>query len=105
MEKKYKFIISDAARRMLGEHIRFLKQVNPKTAAAKKEQIMKAMQSLTFQPERFPYFNVPEIPANLYRKMFIEKWYIVLYQIKDDTVYVDYILDCRKEYPWLMSYM
>lgn len=102
MDKKYKFIISDTARRMLGEHIRFLKQVSPKTAAAKNEHILKAMRSLTFQPERFPFFSAPEIPANKYRKMFIEKWYIVLYQIKDDTVYVDYILDCRKEYPWLI---
>lgn len=103
MEQKYKLIISYPARMMLGEHIRFIKQVSPKSAAAKKEEIMKAMKSLTFQPERFPFFNVPEIPPNKYRKMFIEKWYIVLYQIKDDTVYVDYILDCRKEYPWLIS--
>ena len=27
--------------------------------------------------------------------VFIEKWYPVLYQIQDDTVYVEYILDCR----------
>lgn len=42
------------------------------------------------------------ITQNKYHKMFIEKWYLVLYQIKDDTVYVDYILDCRKDYSWLV---
>ena len=35
--------------------------------------------------------------------MFIQKWYIVLYQIKDDAVYVDYIVDCHKDYAWLMN--
>lgn len=34
--------------------------------------------------------------------MFVAKWYLVLYQIQDDTVYVDYILDCRKAYSWLI---
>ena len=28
--------------------------------------------------------------------------YLVLYQIQDDTVYVDYILDCRKDCSWLI---
>ena len=26
----------------------------------------------------------------------------VLYQIQDDTVYVEYIVDCRKDYNWLI---
>lgn len=30
-----------------------------------------------------------------------QNWYLVLYQIRDDTVYIDYILDCRKDYNWL----
>lgn len=34
--------------------------------------------------------------------MYVEKYYIVLYQTKDDTVYVDYILDARKEYSFLL---
>ncbi len=34
-------------------------------------------------------------------KMFIEKWYFVLCRIRDDTVYVEYILDCRRDYGWL----
>ena len=34
--------------------------------------------------------------------MYVEKWYLVLYQILDDTVYVEYILDCRKDYHWLI---
>ncbi|MDO4325969.1 MAG: type II toxin-antitoxin system RelE/ParE family toxin [bacterium] len=101
--KKYKVIVSDRAKRMLGTHICFMAQVNKDAAAAKKKEIMSAMRSLSQMPQRFPFFEEMYITPNKYHKMFIEKWYLVLYQIQDDTVYVDYILDCRKDYGWLIK--
>ena len=101
-DKKYKVIVSDRAKRMLGTHIRFMAQVNKNAAKAKKQQLMEAMRSLERMPQRFPFFEEAYIPTNKYHKMFVEKWYLVLYQIQDDTVYVDYILDCRKDYSWLI---
>ena len=100
--KKYKVIVSDRAKRMLGTNIRFMAQVNMQAAAAKKKKIMIAMRSLSQMPQRFPFFEELYITPNKYHKMFIEKWYLVLYQIQDDTVYVEYILDCRKDYSWLI---
>lgn len=100
--KRYKVIVSDRAKRMLGTHIRFMAQVNKEAAAAKKKEIMTAMRSLCQMQQRFPFFEEPYITPNKYHKMFIEKWYLVLYQIQDDTVYVEYILDCRKNYSWLI---
>lgn len=100
--KKYKVIVSDRAKRMLGTHIRFMAQVNKEAAAAKKKEIVSAMRSLSQMPQRFPFFEELYIPPNKYHKMFVEKRYLVLYQIQDDTVYVDYILDCRKDYSWLI---
>lgn len=99
---KYKVIVSDRAKRMLGAHIRFIAQVNKETAAVKKKEIMTAMRSLCQMPQRFPYFEELYITPNKYHKIFIEKWYLVLYQIQDDTVFVEYILDCRKDYGWLI---
>lgn len=52
--KKYKVIVSDRTKRMLGTHIRFMAQVNKQTAAKKKE-IMTAMRSLSQMPQRFPW--------------------------------------------------
>ena len=101
-DKKYKVIVSDRARRMLGTHIRFMAQVNKDAAKAKKQELMEAMHSLERMPQRFPFFEEAYIPTNKYHKMFVSKWYLVLYQIQDDTVYVDYILDCRKDYSWLI---
>lgn len=99
----YKVIISDRALRMLGSHIKFLARVNKKTALEKKQQIMSELRSLSSMPQRFPFFQEDYIPPNKYHKMFIDNWYLVLYQIKDDAVYVDYILDCRQEYSWLIK--
>ena len=64
---------------------------------------MAAMRSLKQMPQRFPYFADLYITPNQYHKMSIETWYLVLYQIQDDTVYVEYILDCRKDYGWLIK--
>ena len=99
---KYKVIVSDRAKRMLGLHIRFMAQVNKEAAAEKKKEIMAALGPLRQMPQRFPYFEGLYITPNKYHKMFIEKWYLVRYQIQDDTVYVEYILDCRKDYSWLI---
>lgn len=100
--KKYKVIVSDRAKRMLGTHIRFMAQVNKEAAAAKKKEIMAAMRSLSQMPQRFPFIEEQYIASNKYHKMFIKNWHLVLYQIQDDAVYVEYILDCRKDYSWII---
>ena len=100
-DKKYKVIVSDRAKLMLATHIHFMAQVNKDAAKAKKKELMDAMRSLEWMPQRLPFFEEAYIPINKYHKMFVAKWYFVLYQIQDDTVYVDYILDCRKDYSWL----
>lgn len=101
-DKKYRVIVSERAKRMLGTHIRFVAQVNKEAAISKKKELMTAMRSLESMPQRFPFFEETYIPPNKYHKMFVAKWYLVLYQIEDDTVYVDTILDCRKDYSWLI---
>ena len=101
--KTYKVIVSDRAKQMLGTHIGFMAQVNKDAAREKKKEIVTALRSLAKMPQRFPFFEEMYIPPNKYHKMFVEKCYIILYQIQDDTVYVDYILDCRKDYGWLLQ--
>lgn len=100
---KYIVIISDRAKEILGMHIRFLAQDN-KTAATKlKSRLVEEIRSLQDMPQRYPFFNENYIPANKYHKLYVENWYLILYQIKDDTVYVDWIVDCRQDYQWLLK--
>jgi len=105
MEKKaqYKVIVSDRARQMLAGHVRFLAQKSPAAARRTKNELMDAIRSLATMPERFPFLSAQFVPMNKYHKMFVEKSYLILYQIKDQTVFVDYIVDCRQDYGWLVQ--
>lgn len=105
MEEKplYKIIVSDRARQMLASHISFLAQESPSAARKKKNELMDALGSLYVMPERCPFLNAEFIPANKYHKLFVENWYLILYQVKGQTVYVDYIVDCRQDYQWLIK--
>jgi len=104
MEKmpQNKVIVSDRTRQMLAGHVRFLAQKGPSAASKVKNDLMDTIRSLHQIPERFPFLEAEFIPLNKYHKMFVGKWYLILYQIKDQTVYVDYIVDCRQDYGWLV---
>lgn len=105
MEKKiqYKVVISDRARQMLARHVMFLARQSPAAARKTKNDLMNAIRSLSQMPERFPFLHAEFIPPNKYHKMVVSKRYLVLYQIKDQAVYVDYIVDCRQDYKWLIQ--
>ena len=88
---------------MFLQHLRFLAQKSAKAAEQLREKIGKALQSLKKMPERNPWISIFGIPEKKYRKMLVEKRYLLAYQIKNKTVYVDAILDCRMEYFWLVD--
>ena len=100
---KYKVIISDRARESLGLHLRLLAQVSRPAAVKLKHRFLEEMRSLQEMPQRYPFFNEDYIPVNKYHKLYVANWYLVLYQIRDDTVYVDWIVDCRQDYSWLLK--
>ena len=100
---KYKVIISDRARESFALHLRFLVQASKSAAVKLKHRFLQEIRSLEEMPQRYPFFNEDYIPVNKYHKLFVENWYLVLYQIRDDTVYVDWIVDCRQDYSWLLK--
>ena len=94
--------VADRAKSMLGAHVKFMAQISPSAAREVKTRLLAAIRSLSNMPERFPFFDNEFVPRNKYHKMFVEKWYLILYQIKDNMVFVDYIIDCRQDYSWLI---
>lgn len=100
---RFNVIVSERARQMLGVHMRFLANVSPAAAQKAKADILKAIRSLAVMPGRFSFLNDEHIPSNKYHGMFVGKWYLILYQIKDKTVQVSYIVDCRQDYGWLVN--
>lgn len=100
---KYRVIISDQAKQNLLLHVRFLAQINKSAAQKLRQRIVAEIRSLEQMPHRYPFLNAEFIPPNKYHKLYIENYYLILYQIRDDTVYVDWIVDCRQDYQWLIT--
>lgn len=100
---KYKVVISDKAKRQIAEHISFVSNVNKDSAKKLKKRIIETLATLSDMPRRYPYLNGEAIEKNHYRKMPLAGIYLVIYHIEDDFVRIDYVLDCRQDYGWLMK--
>jgi len=98
----YNVTISDAALTMLDSHIGFLVRVSIQAALNLMDELMSDIGSLSKFPERFPIFDSEFIPYNRYRKMLSAKRYFIIYEIEGIDVSVDYIVDCRQDYDWLL---
>lgn len=87
---------------MLVSHARFLAQVSEAVAIRLINAFQESVSSLKQFPERKPWLNDPLIPNCKYRKLLFEKRYLLVYQIKGTTVYVDAVVDTRQDYGWLL---
>lgn len=100
--KYYEVVISDEATQMLLSHVRFLAQVSEVAAIRLINAFQENASSLSQFPERNPWLADPLMPKNKYRKLLLEKRYLLIYQVKATTVHVDAVLDTRQEYGWLL---
>ena len=83
---QYKVFVSEQAIRMLKLNIAFIAEVNVEASSKLKKAIMDGIRSLEYMPKRYPFFNEEYMLPNKYRKMVINKYYFILYQIQDDVV-------------------
>ena len=100
--KLYEVKISEEAQRGLGKIVSFVALNSIQAARVLKKDIIAGISSLRLFPERTPFLEGEFIPFNKYHKLFVRRSYLVIYQIKDETVLVDYVLDCRQDYQWLI---
>ena len=101
-QSKYRIIVSERAAQMLVSHAAFLAQVSPEAAERLTAEFEKAAKSLELMPQRCPWLSGDYIPKNAYHFIMFEKRYMIIFQIKDDVVYADYVVDCRQDYGWLV---
>lgn len=99
---RYHVVVSERATQMLVSHAAFLAQVSPEAAERLTAEFIKASDSLEIMPQRCPWLTGEYIPRNTYRFILFEKRYMIIFQIMDDIVYADYVVDCRQDYGWLM---
>ena len=99
---EYEVILQDPAIEMLINHARFLAQVSVTAAERLATEFYDNANSLKTMPERCPWLFDPIIPDYKYRKLIFEKHYMLLFQIIDNNVFVDAMIDCRQDYSWLL---
>lgn len=104
MEKQnnYRVIVSERAKQMLVSHAAFLAQVSTDAAEQLVVSFEEAANSLVTMPQRCPWLKGEYIPKSAYRFLLFDKRYMLIFQIQDDIVYADYVLDCRQDYGWLL---
>ncbi len=101
-QNKYHVIVSERAARMLVSHAVFLAQASADAAERLTSEFEKTAKSLEWMPQRCPWLYGEYIPKNVYRSILFEKRYLIIFQIVDDIVYVDFVVDCRQDYGWLI---
>lgn len=99
---KYQIIISERATQMLVSHVTFLSKVNEEAAFNLISEFEESVNSLEFMPQRCPWLRGEYIPNHTYRYLLFVKHYMLIYQVKDNVVYGDYVIDTRQDYQWLL---
>ena len=87
LENKFQVIVSKRAAQQLVDHADF----------------WKAADSLQSFPYRNPILRSSVFVTEKYRKMVFGKWYLLIYQIKGERVFVEYVIDGRQDYQWLIQ--
>jgi len=101
--KKFTVIIQTPATAMLVDHVRFLAQVSETAADRLVDEFFAKAKSLETMPERCPWLSGYSMPEKKYRKLIFESNYMLVFQVCDDTVFIDAVVDCRSEYQWLLQ--
>lgn len=102
-EQVYKIRVSPRAAHMLAEHAAFLARVSRPAAVRLKASFRENAASLARFPERCPYLREELLPKSKYRKLIFEDTYLILFEVTGDTVLVEYVVDCRADYGWLLD--
>ncbi len=102
-DKGYRVIVSKQAAQMLVSHAAFLAGVSVAAAERLTAEFEESTGSLAHMPYRGRWLEGKPIPCQRYRYLIFGKWYLLVYQVVDDTVYVDHVIDGRQDYRWLFE--
>lgn len=102
-QTEYQVVISEKAKQMLVLHAGFLAKVSLPAAERFVTSFEQASRSLCTMPQRCPWLMGDYIPKMTYRSLLFEKRYMLIFRIQENIVFVDYVIDCRQDYKWLIS--
>lgn len=103
MDKVYQVSISPKANEMLVDHAAFISGVSETAALRLVKEFREGAESLVRFPERCPWLWDDLLPKHKYRKLIFSEKHLALFQVVDDWVYIEYLVDCRQNYSWLIA--
>ena len=100
-DKMYRVEVSIRAAEMMVNHAAFLSEASAAAAERLTVNFEETAQSLSQFPNRGAWFGNEAFPYHKYRYLLFSKWYLMIYRVIEDTVFVDYVIDGRQDYHWL----
>lgn len=103
MDKAYQVSVSPKANQMLVDHAAFLAGVSESAAQSLIAEFREKASSLERCPERCPWLWDEMLPQHKYRKLILSEKYLIIFQVIGDAVLIEYVVDCRQDYIWLIA--
>ena len=94
--KVCKVVIDPAANDRMYDHFEFLARVSETAAEKLLAGLVTDIRSLEYMPYRNPMYNRPYLKSGKYRYIVSCGRYRIVYQIEENTVFVEDIQDCRQ---------
>ena len=95
-DREYTVVVDPAVNDRMYEHFEFLARVSESAAERLLDNLVEDMYSLERMPYRNPVFNRPYLRSGKYRYMVTCERYLIVYQIVENTVFIDDIQDSRQ---------
>jgi mRNA-degrading endonuclease RelE of RelBE toxin-antitoxin system len=95
-DKIYAIVVAPAVNDRMYDHFVFLARVSEAAAKRLLDNLVEDMYSLERLPYRNPVFDRPYVKTGKYRYKVSCERYLIVYQIVEDTVYIDDIQDSRQ---------
>jgi len=93
----YNVVFTEHARNLLLQHVSFLVGISPNAARKLYNAVYAKIEILYENPFQYPIWQVSfELPHE-YRKLVVNKRYLIIYFIDGNNVFVDYVFDCSMD--------
>jgi len=90
---KYNVEVAENALSLLEKHLRFLANVSAKASYKINKEIFAKINTLKDNPFQYPVWQTNYELSHEYRRIIVNKRYLIIYFIDGNNVFVDYIFD------------
>ena len=102
MGRRYRVVVSPQAAQALDEQVAWIARTDESSAMKFLGEFRAAAESLETFPLRRRFLDDAYLPRNKYRALLFWKHHLIIYQVRDDVVYIELVVDGHQDYAWLL---